>query len=116
MLGRPADVLTVLRVARADAVVLTAWSDVGQEELRRLSWDLEGTGVQLLVAPRLTEVATPRLHIRTVGGMPLLDVRGTGVHRGPPGGEDGLLDYGLATFACSLLAPVLLAVARSPCG
>jgi exopolysaccharide biosynthesis polyprenyl glycosylphosphotransferase len=109
VLGRPADVLTVLQVARADAVVLTAWSDVGQEELRRLSWDLEGTGVQLLVAPRLTEVATPRLHIRTVGGMPLLDVREpefTGVRRA----VKTALDYGLATFALIVLAPVLAAV------
>jgi exopolysaccharide biosynthesis polyprenyl glycosylphosphotransferase len=110
VLGRPADVLTVLQVARADAVVLTAWSDVGQEELRRLSWDLEGTGVQLLVAPRLTEVATPRLHIRTVGGMPLLDVQEpefTGVRRA----VKTALDYGLATFALIVLAPVLAAAA-----
>jgi exopolysaccharide biosynthesis polyprenyl glycosylphosphotransferase len=110
VLGRPADVLAVLRVARADAVVLTAWSDVGQEELRRLSWDLEGTGVQLLVAPRLAEVATPRLRIRTVGGMPLLDVAEpefTGARRW----VKTALDYTLAALALIVLAPVLIGVA-----
>jgi exopolysaccharide biosynthesis polyprenyl glycosylphosphotransferase len=110
VLGRPADVLAILQVAQADAVVLTAWSDVSQEELRRLSWDLEGTGVQLLVAPRLAEVATPRLHIRTVGGIPLLDVQEpefTGVRRA----VKTALDYGLATLALIVLAPALLGVA-----
>jgi exopolysaccharide biosynthesis polyprenyl glycosylphosphotransferase len=110
VLGSPADVLTVLDVARAEAVVLTAWSDVSQEELRRLSWDLEGSGVQLFVAPRLAEVATPRLRIRTVGGIPLLDVQEpeyTGVRRA----VKTTLDYGLAATALILLSPVLLAVA-----
>lgn len=110
VLGRPGDVLAVLQVARADAVVLTAWSDVSQEELRRLSWDLEGTGVQLLVAPRLAEVARPRLRIRTVGGIALLDVQEpefTGARRA----VKTALDYGLATLALLLLSPVLLGVA-----
>jgi exopolysaccharide biosynthesis polyprenyl glycosylphosphotransferase len=110
VLGRPADVLTVLQTACADAVVLTAWSDVSQEELRRLSWDLEGTGVQLLVAPRLAEVATPRLHIRTVGGIPLLDVQEpefTGIRRA----VKTALDYGLAALALILASPVLAGVA-----
>ena len=110
VLGRPDDVLAVLEVARADAVVLTAWSDVSHEELRRLTWDLEGTGVQVLVAPRLAEVAAPRLRIRTVGGIPLLDVREpefTGARRA----VKTALDYTLATTGLIMLAPVLLAVA-----
>lgn len=112
VLGRPADVLTVLEVTRADTVVLTAWSDVSQEELRRLSWDLEGTGVQLLVAPRVAEVVTPRLHVRTLGGIPLLDVdepEFTGARRV----AKTVLDYLLATAALLVLGPVMLVVATA---
>jgi exopolysaccharide biosynthesis polyprenyl glycosylphosphotransferase len=110
VLGRPTDVLAVLQVAAADTVVLTAWSDVGEEDLRRMSWDLEGSGVQLLVAPRLAEVATPRLRIRTVGGMPLLCVAEpefTGSRRA----VKTVLDYALAAVGLLLLAPVMLGVA-----
>ncbi len=94
----------------ADTILLTAWSDVSEEELRRLSWELEGSGYQLMVAPRLTEVAAPRMHLQTVGGVPLLYVdepEFTGLRRI----AKGLLDYGLALTLLVLLAPVLLAVA-----
>ena len=110
VLGRPEDVLPVLQVSQADTVVLTAWSDVGQDELRRLSWDLEGTGVQLLVAPRLAEIAIPRLHIRTLGGLALLDVdepQFTGLRRV----VKTALDYALAVLATVLLAPLMVTVA-----
>ena len=42
--------------------------------LRELSWQLEGTGIELLVSPGLIEVAGPRLHIRPFVGLPLLAV------------------------------------------
>jgi exopolysaccharide biosynthesis polyprenyl glycosylphosphotransferase len=42
--------------------------------LRRLAWDLEGRGVDLIVAPVLTDVAGPRIAIRPVAGLPLLHV------------------------------------------
>jgi exopolysaccharide biosynthesis polyprenyl glycosylphosphotransferase len=110
VLGAPADALAVLRRTRADTVVLTAWSDVSQEDLRRLAWDLEGSGAHLLVAPRIAEVAVPRMHIRTVAGQPLLDVEEpelTGLRRVTKTG----LDYLLTLAGLVVLAPVLLAVA-----
>ncbi|CAA9408680.1 MAG: Hydrolase SCO5215, alpha/beta fold family [uncultured Pseudonocardia sp.] len=42
--------------------------------MRRLSWQLEGSGIDLVVAPSLTDVAGPRIHIRPVSGLPLLHV------------------------------------------
>jgi exopolysaccharide biosynthesis polyprenyl glycosylphosphotransferase len=47
---------------------------MGGPALRRLAWDLEGTGVDLVVSPGLVEVAGPRLHIRPLCGLPLLHV------------------------------------------
>jgi exopolysaccharide biosynthesis polyprenyl glycosylphosphotransferase len=110
VLGAPADALAALRAVRADTVILTAWSDVAQEDLRRLSWDLEGSGAQLLVAPRLAEVSAPRMHIRTVRGQPLLNVEEpefTGLRRV----AKKALDLGLTVPGLLVLSPLLLLVA-----
>lgn len=109
VLGDSDHVVEVLSEVKADTVAVTAWSDVSQNDLRRLSWDLEGSGVTLLVAPRLTDISGPRIHIRPVAGLPLLNVEEpefSGVRRIVKGG----LDRFLALLAIVLLAPVLLGI------
>ncbi|MEO8107504.1 MAG: sugar transferase [Actinomycetes bacterium] len=109
VLGDSDHVLDVLTEVGADTVAVTAWSDVSQNDLRRLSWDLEGSGVSLLVAPRLTDISGPRIHIRPVAGLPLLNVEEpefSGVRRIVKGGLDRLLAFS----AIILLAPVLLGI------
>lgn len=110
VLGDSDHILDVLVRSGADTVAVTAWSDVSQTDLRRLSWDLEGTGVSLLVAPRLTDVSGPRIHIRPVAGLPLLNVEEpefSGVRRIVKGGLDRLL----ALVAIVLLIPVFVGIA-----
>jgi exopolysaccharide biosynthesis polyprenyl glycosylphosphotransferase len=66
--------------------------------------------VTLLVAPRLTDISGPRIHIRPVAGLPLLNVEEpefSGVRRIVKGG----LDRFLAFFAIVLLLPVLAGIA-----
>ena len=58
----------------ADVIAVTASAGLAPEFLRRLAWDLEGRGVDLIVAPALTDVAGPRISIRPVAGLPLLHV------------------------------------------
>ena len=58
----------------ADMVAVTSCAQIDPARLRRLSWQLEGTDTELVVAPGLMEVAGPRLHIRPVTGLPLLHV------------------------------------------
>jgi exopolysaccharide biosynthesis polyprenyl glycosylphosphotransferase len=109
VLGDSDHVIDVLTEVGADTVAVTAWSDVSQSDLRRLSWDLEGSGVKLLVAPRLTDITGPRIHITPVAGLPLLNVEEpefTGVRRIVKGGMDRIL----ALFAIILLAPLLIGV------
>ena len=109
VLGDSDHVVDVLAEVGADTVAVTAWSDVSQNDLRRLSWDLEGSGVTLLVAPRLTDISGPRIHIRPVAGLPLLNVEEpefSGVRRIVKGG----LDRFLALAAIILLAPILLGI------
>jgi exopolysaccharide biosynthesis polyprenyl glycosylphosphotransferase len=58
----------------ADTIAVCGSRGVGSEALRRLAWQLEGTGIGLVVAPSLTDIAGPRVHIRPVEGLPLLHV------------------------------------------
>ncbi len=66
-------VLEVLARTQADTVAV-APSGFSPAALRELAWQLEGSGVDLLVSPALTDVAGPRIHMRPVDGLPLLHV------------------------------------------
>lgn len=74
VVGTSASVVDALVQTGADTVAVAAWSDLSQADLRRLSWQLEGSGVSLVVAPSVTDIAGPRIHIRPVAGLPLLHV------------------------------------------
>ena len=68
------EVVPLVRELRADTVAVCGSASTEPGELRRLAWQLEGTGVDLVVAPQLTDIAGPRVHIRPVEGLPLLYV------------------------------------------
>ena len=104
------DVLALAAEVDADTIAVTSASETAAQYLRQLSWQLEGTGIELLVAPGLMEVAGPRLHIRPFEGLPLLSVeqpRFEGWRRVIKHG----VDRSVAAFALILLAPVLLSLA-----
>ncbi|WP_182113252.1 MULTISPECIES: sugar transferase [unclassified Actinotalea] len=73
VVGAVADVPQVV-VDRAIDVVVVAGRYLGGEALRRLSWALDRAGAQLIVAPDLVEVTTPRLTVRPTAGLSLLEV------------------------------------------
>ncbi|WP_254790526.1 sugar transferase [Blastococcus tunisiensis] len=94
---------------RADTVAVTSASETAAQYLRQLSWQLEGSGMELLVAPGLIEVAGPRLHIRPFEGLPLLSVeqpRFEGWQRM----VKGVFDRTSAALALLVLAPLLLGI------
>jgi exopolysaccharide biosynthesis polyprenyl glycosylphosphotransferase len=68
------DVVALVRDLGADTIAVCGSASTEPGELRRLAWQLEGTGVDLVVAPQLTDIAGPRVHIRPVEGLPLLYV------------------------------------------
>ena len=43
-------------------------------DLRRLGWALQGLELDMLVVPSLTDIAGPRVHMRHVAGLPLVQV------------------------------------------
>ena len=56
VLGRPVDALEVANGVDADTLAVAGTSAVGSRHLRELSWRMEGSGIQLMVAPALTDV------------------------------------------------------------
>ena len=103
------EVVTLAGRLGADTIAVTSASETAAQYLRQLSWQLEGTGIELLVAPGLIEVAGPRLHIRPFEGLPLLSVeqpRFEGWQRL----VKGFVDRSLAAMALLVLAPVFAAI------
>ncbi len=104
------DVVSLAASLGADTIAVTSASETAAQYLRQLSWQLEGSGIELLVAPGLIEVAGPRLHIRPFEGLPLLSVeqpRFEGWQRMVKVGVDRFV----AAMALLTLAPVLLGIA-----
>jgi len=98
-------------LARAQAdTVAVASSGFSSTALRDLAWQLEGTGIDLLVSPALTDVAGPRVLIRPVDGLPLLHIEEPALD-GPKRWLKSALDRSLAALLLLLSAPLLAAVA-----
>lgn len=94
----------------ADTVAVTASGELTATRLRRLGWQLEGTGVDLVVAPALTDVAGPRIHTRPVAGLPLIHVEAP-EFRGARKLVKGFVDRAAAALALALLLPLMLVIA-----
>lgn len=94
----------------ADTVAVTASGQLTATRLRRLGWQLEGTGVDLVVAPALTDVAGPRIHTRPVAGLPLIHVEAP-EFRGVGKLVKGLVDRLAALLVLMPLLPLLALIA-----
>jgi exopolysaccharide biosynthesis polyprenyl glycosylphosphotransferase len=110
VVGDLSGVAQEVRRGRYDVVAVSPAPGWTPQRLQELSWDLEGTGVELVVDPGLTEVAGPRLHVAPVDGLPLLRLsapRFTGL----PRVAKDILDRLVAAVLIVILMPVLLAIA-----
>jgi exopolysaccharide biosynthesis polyprenyl glycosylphosphotransferase len=72
VVGSTRDVKRAIVACGADSVAITGES--APAELRELSDAVQAPGVELLVAPAITDVAGPRTVVRNVAGVPLLHV------------------------------------------
>jgi exopolysaccharide biosynthesis polyprenyl glycosylphosphotransferase len=95
-------------------VVIVAGSGLAGASLRRLSWALERTGAELVIAPGLVEVTGPRLQMRPTAGLSLLHVEAANKRRGRLLGKwvlDRTLGLALFLAAVPLIAVSALLVA-----
>jgi exopolysaccharide biosynthesis polyprenyl glycosylphosphotransferase len=104
------DVLVLVREVGADTIAVCGSASAEPGELRRLAWQLEGTGIDLIVAPQLTDIAGPRVHIRPIEGLPLLHVEEPTLS-GPALLAKNLLDRVAAGLGLIALLPLFATVA-----
>ncbi len=82
VVGDVPDAAERARALGADAVIVTSCDMVTPRSVKRLAWDLESVGADLILAPALTDVAGPRVRTRPVAGLPLMHVEAPG-YTGP---------------------------------
>jgi exopolysaccharide biosynthesis polyprenyl glycosylphosphotransferase len=100
-------VVDAVEDAAADAVIVLPCPHLDSGAVRRLGWQLERTGTQLLVAPGLLDVVRQRTTICLVGGMPLVHIAHAEL-RGARRLAKEILDRTVAALALVAVAPLLL--------
>jgi exopolysaccharide biosynthesis polyprenyl glycosylphosphotransferase len=103
----------------ADTLAVAGSHVLARGDLRRLSWELEGTDVQLVVVPGLTDLAGPRIRMRPIDGLPLLHIEKpqfTGARRVVKGSIDRTIAGVLLVVISPLMACVAVAVALTSKG
>ncbi len=104
------DAAAMARALGVDAVAVTGSDAVTAETVRRLGWDLEGSGIDLALAVSLTDVAGPRVSMQPVDGLPLIYVDEPRFS-GTKYALKSTLDWLGAAAITLVLAPALLGVA-----
>jgi|SRR5579884_754366 len=108
--GGRVQLLDFLRHERVDAVAIADPMPLGTGGVRRLSWELEGTGIDVLLTPGVGDAMGPRLRVYPLGGLPLVHVeepRFAGVART----LRDALEPVLAGLLLVILSPFLLLIA-----
>lgn len=68
------DAVAHLDAVGADTVIFSGSDMISPRQMREIGWELESRGIDLIVAPALTDIAGPRIHARPVAGLPLIYV------------------------------------------
>lgn len=96
----------------ADTLVITGGDELTPENIRRLSWMLDGERHQLIVGASLIDVAGPRIHTRPVAGLPLIHVE-VPRYDGAKHVGKRVFDVAGASILILLLSPLLVALAAA---
>jgi len=99
-----------MEAAGADTVVVTSSDELPPERIRELSWALEPGRQHLVLAPSLTDVGGPRIHMRPVAGLPLIHVE-TPRYEGLKRFSKRAFDLVSSGLLIVLLSPLLAAAA-----
>ncbi|MCX2747053.1 sugar transferase [Arthrobacter sp. MI7-26] len=67
-------ILDAILASNVDAVAVSAGVNIHPRDLRRLGWELAARDIDMILAPALTDVAGPRIHIQPLAGLPLIHV------------------------------------------
>ncbi len=67
-------IMEAVQACRADTVALSGGNFLHPNITRRLGWALADNNIALIVAPALTDIAGPRIHMQPIAGLPLIHV------------------------------------------
>ncbi len=104
------DLVAGARRLGADTIAVASGDALGNAGIRRLCWELEGTGIRLMVVPNVADIAGSRIGVRTVAGLPMLHIeepRFTGGQRA----LKACIDRAGAAVLLLAISPVLAAIA-----
>ncbi|GIG38792.1 sugar transferase [Cellulomonas phragmiteti] len=110
VLGTHTEAAEIAKRHRVAAVAVTGSDAMTGDAVRRLGWDLEGTGIDLALTLALTDVAGPRVLMQPVNGLPLMYVDAP-QFRGSKYVVKSLFDWVGAAAITALISPVLLVLA-----
>lgn len=103
-------VLDSIAESGADTVAVCGGAQLDPAFLRRLGWELAARDVGMIVAPALTDVSGPRIHMQPVAGLPLIHVT-TPKLSGVKAFAKRALDIGLSLILLTILAIPMAIVA-----
>lgn len=103
------DVALAARTMNIDTVVVAGQPNSDARYIKNLSWELEGTGSELVLASRLVDVAGPRIQFRPVDGLPLVHVELPQFEGGKHLVKRGF-DFIVSAIALIVLLPVFVVI------
>ncbi|KQY50146.1 sugar transferase [Nocardioides sp. Root140] len=110
ILGGSDDIVAACELTGADTVLVAGGGHTSSQALRRIGWQLETLDVDLVVVPGLIDVAGPRIHMRQVGGLPLVHVDKPQVGRAG-GLVKRIFDVVVASAMLVVLSPLMALIA-----
>jgi exopolysaccharide biosynthesis polyprenyl glycosylphosphotransferase len=110
IIGAETHVLAAIRTCEADTVAIAGTEHFGVSGIRRLIWDLEPMGVDLVVSTGVMDVALARLVMRPIAGLPLLHIEKP-QYLGAKRFQKRAFDICFASAALIVTLPILITTA-----
>ena len=106
VVGDEMDMLDAIRTCGADTLAIAGTECLGVRGIRRLIWDLEPMGVDLVVSTGAMDVALSRLVMRPIAGLPMLHIEKPQYH-GSKRYQKRAFDFCIALAVLILVSPFM---------
>lgn len=110
IIGGEAEMLDAVHTCGADTVAIAGTEAFGVRGIRRLLWQLEPLGVELVVSTGAMDVALSRLVMQPIAGIPLLHIEKP-LYRNAKRFQKCLFDLSFAFAVLLITSPLLLITA-----
>lgn len=110
VVGDETDLLGRAVSCGADTVAVTGTESLGPKGLRRLLWQLEPIGVDLVVSTGATDVALSRLAMQPIAGLPLLHIEKP-LYRNAKRLQRSIFDKWFALSVLVVISPLMVIIA-----